>query len=75
LDLEGLTQFHTYSDPERDPRFHTVSTVFIAEGKGTPQAGSDAGSFKIVKLSNLLKLDYAFDHKKIIQDYLKYKKK
>ena len=75
VDLEDMVQFHTYSDPQRDPRFHTIGTVFIAKAKGTPKAGDDAASFKIVKFSELLKLDYAFDHKKIIADYLKQKKK
>jgi len=73
LDLTGLKQFHTYSDPQRDPRFHTIGTVFIAKGKGSPRAGDDAQGLKIVKLSEIEKLDFAFDHKKIIQDYIKYK--
>ena len=34
LDLVDLRQFHTYSAPGRDPRFHTITTVFIAEGQG-----------------------------------------
>ena len=73
LDLENLRQFHTYSAPNRDPRFHTIGTVFIAKAKGTPRAGDDAASIKVVKLSQLQDLDLAFDHKKIIQDYIKYK--
>jgi ADP-ribose pyrophosphatase YjhB (NUDIX family) len=74
LDLTEIKQFHTYSQPNRDPRFHTVGTVFIANAKGTPKAGDDAKGLKIVKYRDLLKLDYAFDHKKIIQDYLKTRK-
>ena len=74
LDLINLKQFHTYSNPGRDPRFHTVGTVFIAKGKGTPKAGDDAKGLKIVKLDQLEGLEFTFDHKKIIQDYLKYKK-
>ncbi|MDD5044396.1 MAG: macro domain-containing protein [Candidatus Omnitrophica bacterium] len=74
VELEDLRQFHTYSDPKRDPRFHTIGTVFTARAKGRPKAGDDAASFKIVKFDDLLKLDYAFDHKKIIADYLKIKK-
>jgi len=71
MDLEGLRQFHTYSDPGRDPRFHTVSTVFIAGGKGTPQSGDDAKGLKVVKYADLTKLAYAFDHNKIIEDYIR----
>ncbi len=70
LELEDLRQFHTYSDPSRDPRFHTVSTVFIAKGKGTPQFGDDAKGLKIVPYEELLNLEYAFDHKDVIRDYL-----
>ncbi|MFH1640994.1 MAG: macro domain-containing protein [Candidatus Omnitrophota bacterium] len=73
LDLEDLRQFHTYSEPGRDPRFHTICTVFLAKGKGTPKAGDDAAGVKVVKLDEISKLEFAFDHKEILQDYLKYK--
>ncbi|MDD4980649.1 MAG: NUDIX hydrolase [Candidatus Omnitrophica bacterium] len=74
LDLEGLKQFHTYSKAERDPRFHTIGTVFIAKGKGKPKAGDDAAALKVVKIDEIEKLSFVFDHKEILQDYLKYKK-
>ncbi|MDD4894023.1 MAG: NUDIX hydrolase [Candidatus Omnitrophica bacterium] len=73
LELEDLRQFHTYSEPGRDPRFHTICTVFLAKGKGKPKAGDDAASLKVVKLDELEKLAFAFDHNKILSDYLKYK--
>lgn len=73
LDLTGLKQFHTYSEPGRDPRFHTISTVFIAGGKGKPRAADDAADLKIIKLNEIETIDFAFDHKKIIEDYIKYK--
>ena len=73
LDLEELRQFHTYSEPSRDPRFHTVTTVFVAKGKGKPKAGDDAKNFALIKYDELLNLEYAFDHKKVIEDYLKSK--
>ena len=72
LDLIDLKQFHTYSDPTRDPRFHTIGTVFIAKGKGKPKAGDDAAGLRIIKLNEVGKLDFAFDHKKIIQDYIEF---
>jgi argininosuccinate lyase/8-oxo-dGTP diphosphatase len=75
LDVKDLVQFHTYSDPTRDPRFHTISTVFIGKAKGIPKAATDAKDLKIFKPEELKDLDFAFDHKKIIQDYLNYKKK
>jgi len=73
LDLINPQQFHTYSEPSRDPRFHTVGTVFTAKAKGKPCAGDDAADIKVVKLSQIEKLKLAFDHKQILQDYLKSK--
>jgi len=73
LDLEDLKQFHTYSQPGRDPRFHTIGTVFIAKAKGKPQAGDDAKGLKVVNLSEIRGFDFAFDHKQILQDYLKHR--
>ncbi|OGW96764.1 MAG: hypothetical protein A2Z81_01550 [Omnitrophica WOR_2 bacterium GWA2_45_18] len=70
MDLLDLCQFHTYSSPDRDPRFQTVSTVFVAKGRGTPRFGDDAKGLRVVAVEDLLKLDYAFDHKQVIQDYL-----
>jgi len=74
LDLMDLKQFHTYSQPDRDPRFHTIGTVFTAKAKGKPKAGDDAAAAKVVKLNEILKLEFAFDHKKIIEDYIESKK-
>ncbi len=72
LSLKNLIQFHTYSAPGRDPRFHTISTVFIAQGRGIIKARSDAQSLKIFTRQNLPK-KIAFDHRKIIKDYFKNK--
>ena len=74
LDLEDLQQFHTYSQPGRDPRFHTISTVYIARGKGKPKSGSDAANLKVIKLEELESYNFAFDHKEIIESYLKREK-
>lgn len=70
LELINLRQFHTYSELGRDPRFQTISTVFVAEGQGTPQSGDDAKDLKIVRYADLTEMDYAFDHKRIIKEYL-----
>jgi len=70
LELTGLRQFHTYSAPDRDPRFPTVSTVFIAKGKGTPKSGDDAASLKVVPMSEIEGMNLAFDHHDILRDYL-----
>ncbi len=70
LDITDVKQFHTYSNPKRDPRFHTIGTVFIAKAKGTPKAGDDAAGLKVVALKDIEKYNFAFDHKKILEDYL-----
>lgn len=72
LDIENLHQFHTYSDPGRDPRGHTISTVFIAKGKGIPKASDDAANIGIFTKDNLPE-NLAFDHRKILEDYFRRK--
>ena len=73
LELLDLKQFHAYSKPGRDPRFHTIGIVFTAKGKGVPKAGDDAAKLKVIKLTDIDKINFAFDHKKIIEDYIAYK--
>lgn len=74
LDITELKQFHTYSDPERDPRFHTIGTVFIVKTKGVPKAGDDAAELETVRAEDVEKFTFAFDHKRILLDYLKAKR-
>ncbi len=68
LDVELIRQFHTYSDPKRDPRHHTITTVYIAKAKGRPKAGDDAKNLGIFKKDTLPK-PLAFDHERILFDY------
>lgn len=68
LDVILLRQFHTYSDPARDPRQHTISTVYVARAKGKPEANDDAGEAEIFTIHNM-SVDMAFDHAQIIDDY------
>lgn len=75
LEITDLKQLHTYSNPKRDPRFHTIGTVYICKAKGKPKAGDDAAGVKIIKLNKIEKLNFAFDHKEILKDYIEYKKK
>jgi 8-oxo-dGTP diphosphatase len=71
LKVKNLRQMHTYSEPRRDPRFHTVTTVFICQAKGKPKAASDAASAAVFKLGAWRDIRLAFDHKKVLEDYLK----
>ena len=61
-------QLHTYSRPGRDPRCHTISTVFVAEGRGMPRAGDDAKEVKIFARKDFPQ-QLAFDHRQILEDY------
>ncbi|MBN2809077.1 MAG: NUDIX hydrolase [Deltaproteobacteria bacterium] len=70
LTVELTGQFHTYSDPARDPRQHTISTVFTARGRGRLLAGDDAGKVAVYQPDNLPSL-IAFDHRQIINEYFK----
>jgi 8-oxo-dGTP diphosphatase len=70
LELLDLRQFHTYSDPSRDPRFHTVTTVFAARAEGMPTAGDDAAAARVVRIEEIGGLRFAFDHGQVLKDYL-----
>ena len=72
LDVELIEQFHTYSNPNRDPRHHSISTVYIAKAKGIPQAKDDALEIGIFNGLNLPD-EIAFDHRLILRDYFKSK--
>lgn len=70
LKVTLIHQMQSYSNPNRDPRHHTISTVFIARAEGTPRAADDAegiGVFDRFTLPSPL----AFDHKQILTDYFK----
>lgn len=72
LDVELLGQLHTYSDPGRDPRQHTISTVFVARARGTPAAADDAKAVLIVD-PRRVSVPLAFDHRRILDDYIAFK--
>jgi len=73
LEVHLTEQMHTYSDPSRDPRHHTVSTVFIATAEGTPTARDDAKNAGIFSAATLPS-PIVFDHMEILSDYFAYKK-
>jgi ADP-ribose pyrophosphatase YjhB (NUDIX family) len=68
LDVTLVRQFHTYSDPARDPRGHTIATVFIARADGIPEARDDAAEIGIFACGSL-PAPLAFDHGQILDDY------
>jgi len=60
-----------YSDPNRDPRGHTASIVFVAQAHGEPCGGDDAGQAQAFDSANPPQL--AFDHARILDDYRRWK--
>ncbi len=72
LDVYLTEQFHAYSEPDRDPRHHTVTTVFIATAEGRPQAADDARKTDIFTTTTL-PCNVVFDHGQILQDYFRYR--
>jgi 8-oxo-dGTP diphosphatase len=73
LDVELVEQFFTYSDPSRDPRRHTLSTVFIGRARGEPQGADDAAEARAFPVDALPR-ELCFDHGTILADYLTYKR-
>lgn len=73
LDIQLKSQLHTYSDPKRDPRLHTISTVYIAASQGKPKAQDDAKEIGIFTKEEI-NFPLAFDHIKILSDYFEQKK-
>jgi 8-oxo-dGTP diphosphatase len=62
-----------YSDPRRDPRGHTITTVFIARPvAGEPVGGDDAAQASWIDMKSLETEMLAFDHSRIVEDLLKW---
>jgi len=64
-----------YSGGNRDPRGHVVSIVFVCKPLSKKTKNSFEGSAEWIEIKKLRSLDLAFDHNKILEDYLKWKKK
>ena len=62
-----------YSDPARDPRRHTISTVYIGKAEGTPSGGDDAAEARLFSVDDLPS-PLAFDHARILADYFRFKR-
>ncbi len=75
LDVSITSLLGIYSDPARDPRFHTASAVYVARAEGVPHAGDDAKEAHIYPLEKIPFDKLVFDHAKIIEDYLQERKR
>ncbi len=73
LKVEDLQLLSVYSAPDRDPRFHTITTVFVARGVGDLIARDDAEDVRVFSLEDLPE-PVVFDHSAILKDYQVWKK-
>lgn len=68
LQVELRALLGIYSRPDRDPRGHTVTAVYIGTSQGTPKADDDAKSIGVFQ-PDRLPSPLAFDHVEILADY------
>ena len=72
IDVELIDLVNVYSEPDRDPRGHTVTVAYTAKGDfNAKKADSDAKDIGIFSQDDLGQLEIAFDHRKIITDCIK----
>ena len=71
LDVELVAQLFTYSDPKRDPRKHTISTVYACKARAgaQPVAADDARDARWFSESEVPWAELCFDHAQILRDY------
>ncbi len=70
LDVKIESLLGIYSDPSRDPRFHTATAVYICKAYGNPVSGDDAKEVYIYDIADIPYEKLVFDHEKIIRDFL-----
>jgi 8-oxo-dGTP diphosphatase len=62
-----------YSDPQRDPRGHTATVVYVAQARGVPRAADDARSVGVFA-PDAFPGALAFDHAEVLRDYLRFRR-
>ena len=72
LKASGLRLLGCYSDPSRDSRMHTISSVYVAIANGKPTGSDDAIQARIFRIDDLPE-NLCFDHGVIISDYVRQK--
>lgn len=70
LDVEIVSLLNVFSDPSRDPRFHTASVVYICRAEGVPRGLDDAKEALVYKKEEIPFDKLVFDHAKILKEYL-----
>lgn len=72
LNVALIALLGCYSDPDRDPRGHTVTLVYVAQATGEPRAQDDARDLAVFDPYGLPS-SLAFDHALVLQDYLRFR--
>lgn len=71
---DNIEQYRVYSDPTRDRRRHTVSSVFVVKLNHidfyNAHAGDDAKALVRMPLKEAAMSPLSFDHQKILNDYV-----
>jgi 8-oxo-dGTP diphosphatase len=71
LDAQIVKLLGVYSEPNRDPRFHVVSVVFVLDAYGEPKGGDDAKKAVVFPIEDLPFDKIVFDHARILKDFLR----
>ena len=75
LEIEPIDILGVYSDPQRDPRKHTISVVFVGRIlQGEAKPGDDSIDVEWVHIDEIKNKKLGFDHNQILSDYKKWKK-
>lgn len=76
LEVELVAQLFTYSDPKRDPRKHTISTVYACKvgSSEAPVAADDATDARWFAEGEVPWAELCFDHGEILRDYFRWLK-
>jgi len=74
LDCQIIALLGVYSDPARDPRSHTISTVYVAQASdnSVPKGADDALTARLFHPDEFPD-QLAFDHAAILKDYIEWK--
>jgi 8-oxo-dGTP diphosphatase len=78
LVVKPIAILGVYSDPQRDPRMHTISVTFVTRiVEGNEDARDDAAALQWINVEDELdsliqSKQIAFDHSKILNDYKKW---
>ena len=74
LEVALVALLGVYSDPARDARGHTISTVYVGRASGTPSAADDAAEVGIFGEGSL-PAPLVFDHARILEDYFRFRRR